>query len=83
MHSHGIVENLDHSGLRIALKGTRNGEVYDLPPALEAISIAGPGTYTLRATGEAIKDPDFLASWTVTAPTPSSEKRADKKNAFC
>jgi hypothetical protein len=67
---HGIVESADRSGLRIALKGTRDGELLDLPPALEAISMAGPGTYTLRETGEAIENPDLLASWTVTAPPP-------------
>jgi len=46
----------------------RSGEEFSLPPQLEAISPAERGVYTLKSTGEAINDPDFLATWSITRP---------------
>jgi len=39
-----------------------------MPPLLQAISDAKPGTYTLSGTGEDIENPDLLATWQVRAP---------------
>ncbi len=42
-----------------------NGEVFSLPPNLRAITVARPGEYRLRSTGEVVVNPDFLATWTI------------------
>ena len=56
----------------------RNGEDFTLPPELSGFRRAKPGIYRLRSTGEEVKDPDFMASWTVVAPAPK-KKRSRKK----
>lgn len=66
---YGQVESVDRSsGVRLDLSGTRSGEIYDLPPVLEAFEPAAKGEYRLRSTGEIVRDPDLLTSWTVQAP---------------
>ena len=65
---HGVVETVGESGVRLALKGTRLGETWVMPPTLESISAARPGTYTLHSTGEVIENPDLLSTWSVTKP---------------
>jgi L-ascorbate metabolism protein UlaG (beta-lactamase superfamily) len=40
---------------------------FTLPPDLSSLRPAGPGEYRLRSTGEVIKDPDLLTSWTIDA----------------
>ena len=45
-----------------------NGEIFDLPPDLSAITIATPGIYTLHSTKETVKNPDFLSTWNITKP---------------
>lgn len=65
---HGIVEKVDATGFTIRLKGGREGETWNMPPVLEAISAANPGEYRLRTTGEVVVDPDLLTTWSVTKP---------------
>src|SRR5262249_2927182 len=60
--------------IHIALK---DGQDLTLPPDLQAFQPARPGTYRLRSTGEEVKNPDFVASWTVVAPPP--KKASDQK----
>jgi hypothetical protein len=55
-------------GVLLALKGEADGQSYNLPPDLRAFRRAAPGEYRLRATGEVVSNPDFLATWTVVAP---------------
>lgn len=45
----------------------KDGEDFNMPPALGAFTPARPGTYTSQ-TGETVSDPDYLVVWTVTAP---------------
>jgi hypothetical protein len=45
-----------------------NGEEFSIPPDLSAIEIAAPGDYTLRSTNEVVRNPDYLASYSVTLP---------------
>jgi len=45
-----------------------------MPPALEAISIAKPGSYSLKETVITVADPDLLSSWTITR-TPEALSR--------
>ena len=68
---HGEIESVDATGMRIALKGTREGESWNMPPDYDAISPASPGRYTLSSTGETVDDPDFVARWSVTQPRKS------------
>ena len=62
----GTFRSMDHL-VHITLK---NGVDFTLPPDLAAFKPARPGTYRLRSTGEEVKNPDFVASWTVVAPDP-------------
>ena len=43
---------------------------YCLPPDLDHLHPAKKGTYTLRATGRVVTDPDFTTVWTRRAPSP-------------
>lgn len=67
---HGVVEKAAPDGITISLRGSHSGESWRMPPDPRAISAAAPGTYTLRDTGEQIKDPDLLAVWTIHAAPP-------------
>jgi hypothetical protein len=68
---HGIIiEANEKVGIKIALKGIHEGEYYTLPPALETIESAEPGTYKLHSTNEDIENPDYKTSWTITKPKP-------------
>jgi hypothetical protein len=67
---HGVVEQASPNGIIISLRGSHAGESWRMPPDLRAISEASPGVYTLRDTGEQIKDPDLLATWTIQGPPP-------------
>ncbi|MEA3001451.1 MAG: hypothetical protein QOH81_239 [Sphingomonadales bacterium] len=43
-----------------------DGEVRDYPFEARSLQRAPPGEYRLRSTGQVVKDPDFLMTWTVT-----------------
>ncbi len=64
-----IVSVSSRSGIELDLSGQRAGERYWLPPQLEAFEKARPGEYRFRETGEIVRDPDLLSSWTVQAPS--------------
>lgn len=57
--------NLDE-GLVISRGDT--GEEMSLPPMLERYEEAEKGEYQLKTTGFVVKDPDYLATWTVYPP---------------
>ena len=63
---HGIIEAADCKGVKIALKGNREGESWTMPPDLRSVRLASPGTYTLRSTAEVVVNPDLLATWSIT-----------------
>ena len=66
---HGTVLSADaQSGIKVALKGVREGEEEWLPPATSVFEPAEPGVYRLRSTDEEVTDPDFTASWLLTQP---------------
>jgi hypothetical protein len=66
---HGRIIGADRSsGIKIECEGTRAGETINLPPHLQVFQAANPGSYKLRSTGETVKDPDVLATWSVTPP---------------
>lgn len=58
----GIVISSDENGIVIKLP---NGDTTSLPPDLRSTTVAKPGEYRLRSTGEIVKDPDFLSVWNV------------------
>ena len=68
---HGVIKSASHEGISIDLKGTRSGEIWNMPPSFEAIRPAKPGIYTLRATNETIENPDLLCTWAIHSPNPS------------
>lgn len=65
---HGIIKSASPNGILIELKGTRNGDTWNMPPSLEAIKVARPGIYQLKETGEKIENPDLTAVWTIEYP---------------
>ena len=63
----GHVVNVDHAaGIKIKFKGQKEGETLSLPPDTTAFERASPGIYKLKSTGEAVEDPAFLTSYTIT-----------------
>ena len=54
--------------LTLLLEGMNFGKTYTLPPDLRSLRPAPRSQYHLRATGEVVVDPDFLATWIVEAP---------------
>lgn len=65
---HGVVSSASPEGLTISLRGAREGESWVMPPNLDSVSVASPGLYSLRSTGEEIENPDLLSTWNVTKP---------------
>ncbi len=65
---HGVIELVASNGITISLRGTRQGESYVIPPAVEFLEPAEPGEYRLRKTGEVVTDPDYTTSFTITPP---------------
>ena len=66
---HGIVLSADEkAGIKVMLKGTREGEENWLPPATNVFEPAEPGVYKLRSTGEEVVDPAFTATWLLRQP---------------
>ena len=56
----GRVASVDRrSGILLVLEGRQGGEKYNLPPDTRSFAEAAPGTYTLRSTGETVRNPDF------------------------
>jgi hypothetical protein len=63
---HGTIISVDeHRGLEISLEGSREGEIYMLPPDLRSFREVPPGEYHERSTGETIINPDFTTTWVV------------------
>ena len=52
----------------ITIQKTGVDEQFSLPPDLRSFSVAAPGEYRLRSTGEVISDPDLLTTWTIHKP---------------
>ena len=63
---HGEIIRASRDGGIIVL--LHNSEERWLPPDLSRIETAGPGEYRLKSTGEIVKDPDYVATWTVYPP---------------
>ena len=69
---HGRIVAADQdTGIRIDGEGAFAGETRHFPPDPTAFVPADPGEYELRSTGEVVKDPDVLATWTVQDPLDS------------
>jgi len=63
---HGLVKSASTTdGILILLNGSFLGQEWQMPPDTSCIKVAEPGEYDLKATGEKIKNPDFLCSWEV------------------
>jgi hypothetical protein len=64
---HGKIVRADRSsGIVIECDGVWSGTTVTLPPHTGAIHPADPGEYRLRSTGEVIKNPDVLTTWSIT-----------------
>ena len=44
----------------------KDGSEFGLPPLLDCYHVADKGVYSLKATDETIRDPDYLATFEVT-----------------
>lgn len=64
---HGeIIRASRDGGIIVRLDGS--AEERWVPPDLSHLHTAVPGNYHLKATGEVVVDPDFVATWTVYPP---------------
>ncbi len=63
---HGLVKSVSAvDGILILLNGSFLGKEWQMPPDTSCIKVAEPGEYNLKASGEIIKNPDFLCNWEV------------------
>ncbi len=53
------------NGFEVQLEGSRAGDIFWIPPDLEAFDKAEPGCYELKTTQEVVVDPDYTTTWTV------------------
>jgi hypothetical protein len=65
---HGVINSVNAHGIELQLKGVNEGKVWRMPPFLDRLSVAAPGVYQLKATGEAVEDPDFTFTMTIRKP---------------
>ncbi len=69
---HGRIVRADRSaGIAIECEGIWSGKTITLPPVTAAFRPANSGEYRLRSTGEIIKGPDVLTTWSFTEPVKS------------
>jgi hypothetical protein len=62
----GIARVEDRGSYCLVLLDCSDGVERDYPFDARTLQRAQPGEYRLRSTGEVVKDPDFLMTWTVT-----------------
>ena len=63
---HGVIKSADkNDGIKIALKGVYEGQTWTMPPDQKSISVANPGTYSLKKSGEKVENPDLLSTWVI------------------
>ena len=66
---HGIIiKASEDEGILLQLAGEYEGESWNMPPDTSSISVADPGEYNLKSTGEVVSNPDFLCRWEVHRP---------------
>ena len=70
---HGKIVSVETDCVRVELEGTHKGENMALPRDLRSYKKAEPGTYTLKATGEEIEDPDYTTTWAITKKKPDAQ----------
>ncbi|MSP94736.1 MAG: hypothetical protein EXR00_05650 [Alphaproteobacteria bacterium] len=70
---HGVIESATPEGIKVSLRGTRQGQSWNMPPNLDTISPMAPGTYKLRDTEEVVENPDLVVLWTIAKPRPKPE----------
>jgi hypothetical protein len=69
---HGKIVRADrNSGIVVECEGVWSGKTMTLPPHTGAFRPAAPGEYRLRSTGEIIKNPDVLTTWSIIPPVKS------------
>jgi hypothetical protein len=60
----GRVTTVDrNAGISLTLKGSRDGEVFTLPPDTRSLHAAAPGEYSLRSTAEVVVNPDYTVTF--------------------
>jgi hypothetical protein len=62
----GLASIEDQQSYALVRISCNDGEVRDYPFDVRALQRAPAGEYRLRSTGEIVKNPDFLMTWTVT-----------------
>jgi hypothetical protein len=63
-HGHAIRADR-RLGIALRLSGARAGEELVLPPDTRAFHRAPLGEYRLGGTGEVVRDPDYLTTWSI------------------
>lgn len=73
----GPIIEVNSNGIIILRNQTQSK--FSIPADFENISLANPGEYKLRSTGEIVIDPDFISSWTVHS---ASEKEVEQYSSI-
>jgi len=77
--TNGIVSELTNDGL-FKIK-RKDGSIFQMPYDKDTIKKADKGEYRERATGEIIKDPDFIMTWEITT-TANDNLEMTKRNGY-
>ena len=57
-----VISAHERNGFQLRLEGKRDGEIFTLPPHIDAFHKAKPGAYHLRSTSEVVIDPDYTTT---------------------
>ena len=61
---HGRIRSIDpEDGLTLEMSD--GDRLFQLPPDVNALHPASPGTFRERSTGESIENPDFISMWQI------------------
>jgi hypothetical protein len=62
---YGRVTRVNKQGISLQLEGSHKGELFNLPPGINAFEFAKPGYYRFRSSDEGVENPDFIVTYNV------------------
>ena len=63
---HGIITRVNEAIIAVERQDT--GEEFTLPADLSALTVAAPGEYHLKPSGDVVTNPDYLVIYTIGGP---------------
>ena len=65
MQLYGKVTKVTKHGISLELDGSHRGEVFNLPPGINAFKYAMPGYYHFHSSDEGVENPDFIVTYSI------------------